>query len=343
MQLNTDPMKIQRFLFFLALLLAAEFAFAQTAGPMSRISVKGNQFVTADGKPVVFRGLNTSDPDKLDAGGHWDETYFREMKNWGANIVRFPVHPSAWRKRGQDEYLKLLDKGVALAAANDMYVIIDWHTIGNLKTEMYQNPMYETTRKETYEFWRTMAKHYKDNTTVAFFELFNEPTVIRGELGSCTWAEWKAMMEEIILIIRATGNQTVPLVAGFNWAYDLTEIAKDPINAPGIGYVSHPYPQKRDKPWEDKWTGDWGFVAEKYPLILTEIGFCGPDDRGAHVPVISDESYGDAITKYTKERGISWVAWVFDPQWSPMLFSDWNFTPTRQGKYFKKALTEGKQ
>lgn len=264
------------------------------------------------------------------------------MKNWGANLVRFPVHPTAWRKRGKEEYLKLLDKGVALAQEMGMYVIIDWHSIGNLRTEMYQDPMYETTMKETFEFWRTMSKHYKDNATVAFFELFNEPTLYQGQLGTCTWEQWKEIMEEAITIIRAHDCQAIPLVAGFNWAYDLSPVEFKPIEAEGIAYVSHPYPQKREKPWEDKWTKDWGFVAERYPLILTEIGFCGPDDKGAHVPVISDESYGDAITAYCSDRGISYVVWVFDPNWSPMLFSDWSFETTRFGKYFKKAMQEAK-
>lgn len=308
------------------------------ANDLSRISVKENQFITADGKPIVFRGLDTSDPDKLERNGHWNKEYFEAMKSWGANIVRFPVHPRAWRAHGKDNYIKLLDQGIQWAKELGLYVIIDWHSIGNLRTEMYQNDMYETTQKETFEFWRTMAKQYKDNTTVAFFELFNEPTVINGQLGTCTWTQWKELAEEMITIIRAHGTKTVPLVAGFNWAYDLTPVATDPINAEGIGYVSHPYPMKRNKPWENQWTKDWGFVAEKYPLILTEIGFCGADDRGAHIPVISDESYGDAITKYCSDKGISYTVWVFDPDWSPMLFTDWNYTPSRQGRYFKNAL-----
>jgi aryl-phospho-beta-D-glucosidase BglC (GH1 family) len=286
----------------------------------------------------VFKGLNSSDPDKLVRDGHWNKEYFDEMKRWGANIVRFPVHPTAWRKYAPSDYMALLDQGIQWATELQLYVIIDWHSIGNLKSEMFQSPGYETTRKETFEFWRTMAKRYKDNATVAFFELFNEPTVFNGQLGVCSWQDWKAINEEMITIIRAHGAKTIPLVAGFNWAYDLTPVAKDPINAEGIAYVSHPYPMKREKPWEEKWTNDWGFVAEKYPLLLTEIGFCGADDKGAHIPVISDESYGDAITKYCAEKGISYVVWVFDPNWSPMLFSDWNFTPTRQGRYFKKAL-----
>jgi hypothetical protein len=314
-------------------------AFAQTR-ELSRISVKGNAFVTSDGKPVVFRGLDTSDPDKLERDGHWNKAYFEEMKRWGANITRFPVHPKAWRERGEENYIRLLDQGVQWANEVGMYAIIDWHSIGNLRTEKFQRDIYETTKEETFAFWKSMASHFKDNTTVAFFELFNEPTVMNGQLGTCTWVQWKDMMEELIGVIRENGSTTVPLAAGFNWAYDLTPVATDPINAEGIGYVSHPYPMKRQKPWEDQWTRDWGFVAEKYPLILTEIGFCGPDDRGAHVPVISDESYGDAITKYCGERGISYTVWVFDPNWSPMLFTDWNFTPSRQGRYFKNALQQ---
>lgn len=326
-------------LFFLFLLYVGN-AHAQTPTQLSQVMVQANTFVTDNGEAVVFRGLNTSDPDKLEKDGRWNRTYFEEMKNWGANIVRFPVHPRAWRARGKEEYLKLLDRGVALAAEQEMYVIIDWHSIGNLKNEMYQSESYETTIKETFEFWRTMSDHYQGNTTVAFFELFNEPTLISNKLGTCSWEQWKEIMEEVIIIIRANGSEAIPLVAGFNWAYDLTEVAENPIEAEGIAYVSHPYPQKRDKPWKEKWTGDWGFVAEKYPLILTEVGFSGPEEKGAHVPVISDESYGEAITEYCNERGISYVVWVFDPHWAPRLFSDWNYTPTRHGHFFKKALQQ---
>src|SRR5690606_9010086 len=114
---------------------------------LSRVSVKGNKFVTADGKTIVFRGLDTSDPNKLEKEGHWEKGYFQEMKNWGANIVRFPVHPVAWRERGKENYLKLLDQGIAWAKELGMYVIIDWHSIGNLRTEMYQSDIYETTEK----------------------------------------------------------------------------------------------------------------------------------------------------------------------------------------------------
>jgi hypothetical protein len=44
---------------------------------------------------------------------------------------------------------------------------------------------------------------------------------MNGQLGICSWQDWKAMNEEMILIIRAHGTRAIPLVAGFNWAYDL--------------------------------------------------------------------------------------------------------------------------
>jgi endoglucanase len=302
---------------------------------LSRLSVSGNQFVNAEGEKVVLRGFNTSDPDKLANDGHWNLEYFQEIADWGATVVRFPVHPSRLRNRGQAEYLKLLDQGIDWAGQLGMYVIIDWHSIGNLRSELYQHPMYDTDQTETFRFWTLMAKRYGGNPTVAFYELFNEPTTYRGQLGTCSWEQWKAIMEETIIIIRAHGGEGIPLVAGFNWAYDLTPMKFSPIAAENIGYVAHPYPQKREAPWVEEWTADWGFIKDHYPLVLTEIGFVKADEEGAHVPVIGDETYGDAITKYCDERDISYLPWVFDPDWDPGLISDWAFTPTRHGRYFK--------
>ncbi|WP_197062539.1 glycoside hydrolase family 5 protein [Muricauda sp. MAR_2010_75] len=305
---------------------------------MGRISVDGNNFVTEDGKTIVFRGMSSSDPDKLEKDGLWNKSYFQEIKRWGANLVRFPIHPARVRERGEEEYLQLLDEGIRWASEEGLYVIIDWHSIGNLKTGIYLADMYDTDMKETFNFWRTIAVRYGENPIVAFYELYNEPTTFNNRFGTVTWEEWKKINKEIITIIRANGGKGIPLMAGFNWAYDLTPVKFSPLDVEGIGYVSHPYPQKREKPWEEKWTMDWGFVKKNYPVILTEMGFSGPEDPGAHIPVISDESYGDAITNYCDERGISYVVWVFDKQWAPRLYTDDSYTPSRQGKYFKKKL-----
>ncbi|MEW2920584.1 cellulase family glycosylhydrolase [Muricauda sp. ANG21] len=307
-------------------------------GGLDRISVKGNSFVNQKGDTLVFRGMSTSDPDKLELDGLWNKNYFNEIKDWGANLIRFPIHPSRVRNRGFQEYLKLLDDGIKWAGELGVYVVLDWHSIGNIETGIYLLDMYDTTKKETYNFWKVMAERHGKNNTVAFYEIFNEPTTNDNRYGALDWDSWKGFNKEVITIIRANGGEGIPLVAGFNWAYDLTPVKWSPLEMEGIGYVSHPYPQKREKPWEEKWTNDWGFVKDNYPLILTEMGFCGPEDPGAHIPVISDESYGISITDYCDARQISYLVWVFDMEWAPNMFTDRKFTPSRQGKFFKEKF-----
>lgn len=306
---------------------------------MSKISVDGNRFVNEEGETVVFRGVSTADPYALEERGVWGREYFEEIAAWNANVVRIPVHPVWWREKGEDAFLAMLDDAVRWSAELGMYVIIDWHSIGNPLTNVYHRPIYLTDQGETFRFWYAVAERYKDNPTVACYELWNEPTNREGRMGRLPWSEYKQYMEDLIYMIRKIDPGAIPLVAGFNWGYDLSAVRQDPIEFEGVGYVAHPYPQKREQPWEPKWQEDWGFVAEKYPLVCTEFGFMSEDGPGAHIPVIGDEEYGEALISFFEERGISWTAWVFDAQWSPQLISDWeNYTPTRQGKFFKEKM-----
>lgn len=302
------------------------------AKSLPRIMVRGNKFVTDDGKSVLFRGLSISDPDKIERQGHWNKAHFENVKKTGAMIVRIPVHPVAWRERTPEKYLELLDQAVEWCTDLGMYIIIDWHSIGNLGMELFQDPMYNTTKTETYEFWRSISRHFTGNNTVAFYELFNEPTIYRGELGSLPWSEWKKINENMISLIRAYDRETIPLVAGLDWAYDLSPLRDDPINAEGIAYVTHPYAFKRGQPWEPRWEENFGFAADYVPVVATEFGL--------HTEMSSPDyqDYGNRIIKYLESRGISWMCWSYDPEWWPQLLGSWNYELTEGGEFFKKAM-----
>lgn len=291
------------------------------------ISVKGNQFVDPQGNTILFRGLSISDPDKIESQGHWNREHFVKVKEMGARIVRIPIHPIAWRGRTPAAYLKLLDQAVEWCTDLGLYIDLDWHSIGNLTTGLFQDPMYDTSLQETYNFWRTMARHYAGHDTVAMYELFNEPTTFRGQLGPVDWAEWKKIQETLIGIIRAYNPQAVVLVAGFDWAYDLTPMREAPIAAEGIGYVVHPYANKRTQPWEPKWDEDFGFAAAKYPVVATEFG-----------GFPEGQPYGPAIFEYLERKGISWMVWCFDPQWGPTLLKDWEYHLTPSGEFASRML-----
>ncbi|MGA2483249.1 MAG: cellulase family glycosylhydrolase [Candidatus Acidiferrales bacterium] len=298
------------------------------------ISVRGNRFVDPAGNPVLFRGVSIGDPDKIESQGHWNKELFVKVRQMGARLVRIPVHPIAWRERTPQNYLELLDQAVEWCTEQGMYVDLDWHSIGNLKTGLFENPMYVTSLEETSQFWRIAARHFAGNNTVAFFELFNEPALRSDQFGRMSWDEWKKINEDLIALVRSYDRQAIPLVAGFDWAYDLSPLRINPIEAEGIGYVAHPYPMKRPRPWEMKWEEDFGFAAGRYPVIATEIGYL--IRKGSEA---SDSEYGPAITKYLEGRGISWLAWVYDPEWGPPLIKSWDtYELTEPGVFFSQAM-----
>ncbi len=335
----------------LALLLASSAASAQTyhwwnqpyvprppANPSAKklplISVKGNQFVDPQGNAVLFRGVAVADPDKLASQGHWNKELFVQVKQMGARVVRIPVHPIAWRERTPKETLRLLDQAVEWCTELELYIDLDWHSIGNLKAGLFQDPNYDTSIEETNNFWRTAAEHFAGNNTVAFFELFNEPTLFSGRLGRMSWGEWKKINEDLIALIRAYDQEKIPLVAGLDWAYDLTPLHIEPIAAERIAYTVHPYAHKRSQPWEPKWEEDFGFAAANYPVVATEFGF-NAGERGTG----EKNEYGKAIVKYLEGKRISWICWLFDPDWGPSLLRSWDgYALSESGEFFKGAM-----
>jgi len=304
------------------------------------IKVAKNKFVNANGDTILFRGVSIADPDNLEQRGYWNKNLFIKVKEMGATVVRIPIHPVPWRMRTPAKYLALLDSAVTWSTELGIYVMIDWHSIGNLSMELFQDPMYNTTKKETYEFWRLIAAHFKGHNTPAFYEIFNEPATWDGKLGQCKWSDWKKINEDIIHLIRAYDEEKIPLVAGLDWAYDLTPLHNEPVEAEGIGYVVHPYAHKRQKPWEMKWEESFGFAAEKYPVVATEFGFViGKGQWGAE----ENFDYGNAIINFLEEKKISWVCWIFDPLWTPNLLQSWEkFRLSESGEFFKKAM-QGKR
>ncbi len=298
------------------------------------IKVKGNRFVNSNGDTVVFHGLAIADPGKILMDGQWNKTIFEKAKALGTMIIRIPVHPVSWRELTPKKYLKLLDQAVRWCTELKMYIDIDWHSIGNLEEGLFQNPMYVTSLTGTYNFWRTIASHFRGVNTVVFYELFNEPTTYRGQLGNITWDKWKRINENLIKLIRAYDKTKIPLVAGFDWAYDLTPLHEEPIDAEGIGYSVHPYPHKRTPPYIPKWEEDFGFAANKYPVVATEMGFTLPSDS-------ANIAYGKTIIKYFKEKGMSWIWWVFDPNWTPNMIKSWkSYKLTISGKFYEEAAKD---
>lgn len=299
------------------------------------ITIQGNKFVNEQGSRVLFKGVAIAEIHKIVGDGHWNRNHFHAVKKWGANIVRIPIHPGKFRKLGTEKYLQLLDQAIGWCEEYEMYVIIDWHSIGNLKSEKFESSDKTTSMKETLLFWDLISNRYAENPTVAFYEIFNEPARTYEGYGKCTWLQWKLMVEKIIDTIRANDKRTITLVAGFDWGYDLREAGEDPVSRDNIAYVAHPYPGKSEPPREPHWEEHFGFMTSRYPVFVTETSFCY---QGEHY-VDADGSFRDGILKYLDKKQISWCAWVFDPDWSPPLIDSYDYAPSKPGSFFRDAMS----
>ena len=146
------------------------------------VKVEGNKFIAPDGSELVFRGLCFSDPVKLVSEEQWNERYFAEAADWGANVVRFAVHPTNLNRMGWEETFSAMDQGIEWAKKQGLYVIIDWHSIGNLKDAKYTNPMYDTDLEETLK--AGTGKESVDEITNTFKDFYakkNKLFIVEGQ------------------------------------------------------------------------------------------------------------------------------------------------------------------
>lgn len=311
------------------------------------LKVAGNQIVSLDGQPVWLQGLSV-DSMQWGPGERVLWTTHVAIDEWKANIIRLAIDDKRWSAtdKAGDAYRKLVDDAAAFCAGRGTYLIIDYHGFG-------------APRDRHIPFWKSIAERYKNNPAV-LFELFNEP-------HSISWQLWRdggdlrkdkhndvnpsenqqkdadtnsPGMQALVDAVRSTGARNLILAAGLDWGYDLSGVAEgfalnDP-NGNGIVYVSHIYPWKRD------WQGKVLRVAEKHPVIITEVG-CPPDyssfkfiPEPQRYPL---DGWAQDVLGLIQKHKLHWTGFSFHPGCAPQVISDWSYTPTPYwGVYVKDAL-----
>lgn len=189
---------------------------------VGHLSVKGTFLVNEKGEEVVLKGVSF--------GWHnwWPRFYnasaVKTLKeDWNCTLIRaaMGVEPEGAYLTDPEKALNCITTVVDAAIANDMYVIIDWHSHG-LHTQ------------EAKVFFRQMAVRYKGIPNV-IYEVFNEPV-------NDTWDEVKKYAEDVIGVIRAVDKEALILVGSPHWDQDIHLAADNPLeNAHNIMYTLHFY------------------------------------------------------------------------------------------------------
>lgn len=282
------------FAFFL--FLFATDATAQEAPPFGStpvtthgaLSVSGTKIIDQYGRAVSFAGNSFS----------WSNTYWGAeefynadvvnwlQEDWGSTILRVAL--------GVDEVSGYLDfpeanlnrvKTVIDAAiANDMYVIIDWHS--------YEAHNY---RPEAIAFFQQMALEYGDKPHL-IYEIYNEPVHV-------SWADTvKPYAEAIISAIREIDPDNMIIVGTPTWSQDVDIASLDPITGfDNIAYTLHFYAATHGDALRQK---AQTAINNGLPLFVTEWGTV---EATADGPVDPEET--DLWIDFLEQNHISHCNW----------------------------------
>jgi len=321
---------------------------------------------------VAAQGWDPADP----WGG--DAPNFDAIKTWKSNTVRLPLNEASWlgytcvdatgASRDPDpghNYRATVEKAVADATAAGLYVILDlhWSAPKNF-CPLAQNPMAD--KDNSIDFWTSIAGTFKAYPNV-MFELFNEPYFYWLASGETDWNVWlnggtitayvtgdgskytvnytweTAGMQQMLDAIRQTGATNVILVAGVNWAQDLsqwnTHMPIDPQKQ--MGAVWHAYPNSGTvgdpqaalpKFGRVAYTWTKSVLTAGYPVFITEFG-----DHNA--PGTVGSPFVSNLLPWADANGASYTGWTWDPWSEPdnVLIKDHAGTPTDGYGVYTKA------
>lgn len=277
-------------LFKLFLLVALLPLAAQNASAVEPLSVSGNK-VFAGGKPASFAGNSLF----WSNNGWGGEKFYTAgtvawlKKDWKSTVVRAAMGVDEGGGYLQDPVgNKAKVKAVVDAAiANDMYVIIDWHTH---HAEQYQ--------AQSIAFFQEMARAYSNSPNV-IFEIYNEPLQV-------SWSNViKPYATAVIAAIRAIAPNNLIIVGTPQWSQKVDEASRDPITGyKNIAYTLHFYAGSHGQ-----YLRDWASTAMSngIALFVTEWGSVDASGDGG---VNAAET--NLWVNFMKANGISNANWALN-------------------------------
>ncbi|WP_448616168.1 glycoside hydrolase family 5 protein [Modestobacter sp. URMC 112] len=304
-------------------------------GPITALSVQGNQVIDQDGDPVRLLGFNVSGTEYacIEGWGIFDGPDSRgtrglpamvdRMARWtGANTVRVPLNEQCWlgigvrQANGGARYQAAIRNYVQLLRDRGFVVVLDLHrSAPGTARSVQQEQMPD--RDHSLDFWREVATAYREDTGVVF-DAFNEPWPFGESSSQRAWECWRdggceltsqnggqtytaAGMDEIVRTIRSTGAANVIALGGIHWAEVLDRwlefVPDDPRGNLIASFHNYSYNRYcRDLACYDTVLAE---VVAEVPLFAGEVG----PDTGDRVREPGEECPADDIqgTEFSDE------------------------------------------
>ena len=268
-------------------------------------NIVGTPPITTQGNQVLFGGQHGSIAGMsmfwssfvADGGKFYTSAVVQTLKNdWKAKLVR-----AAMGVEGPTGYLSdptsnlnRVKTVVDAAIANDMYVIIDWHTHNA-----------EDFQPQAITFFQDMARTY-GNTNNVIYEIYNEPdcptgTAMCGWDNKTSWAEIKDYAQEVIAAIRAIDSDNLIIVGTPFYSQFVDEASESPINDVNVAYTLHFYAASHKGQERNR-----AITALKngIPLFVTEWGTVSASGDGA-----MDVAESNTWMQFLYDNNISHANW----------------------------------
>lgn len=251
--------------------------------------VQGNK-VTANGQPANLAGMSLFWSNT----GWGGEKYYNAQtvawlkSDWKANLVRVAVGVEADGGLLTDSTNKSRATAVIDAAiANNMYVIIDWHT-----------HTAEANKAAAITFFKEMATKYGNYNNV-IYEVYNEPLQV-------SWSNViKPYATDVIKEIRAIDPDNLIIVGTPSWSQDVDVASQDKITAySNIAYTLHFYAGTHKQFLRDK---AQTALNNGIALFVTEWGSVNADGDGG-----VDTAETATWLNFLKTNGISHANWALN-------------------------------
>ena len=255
---------------------------------LPRLKVNGTKLCNESGEAVQLRGIST-------LGFRFPEYITKESfetfrDEWNVNTIRLAMYtdePGGYCTDGDKEALKnIMKKGVEIATALDMYVIVDWHILYDKSPMVYKD--------EAIRFFDEMAPLFADHTNV-IYEICNEPQ-------ESPFAEViRPYALEVIPVIRKHDADALIIVGTDNWSQDVDDVIGQEIDDPNTMYALHFYAATHQEKLFNK--------ARKaldagVPIFISECSICDASGDG-----VIDRDWGKTWIDFADENCISYIIW----------------------------------
>lgn len=223
-------------------------AIQNTALP--RLQVVGNKIKTANTSPqtIVLKGFNFTNNYYMDhvvypsaPCDYAIENDVKRIAGWKANSIRLVLRwdyftdtngafsPANYKSLGYS----LIDQYIKWGQKYGVYIILDLHIVPE-DVDFGDNTIWSNTaaRQKFLELWWNIAKHYRNNNTIAGYDVFNEPQPYNKD-------DWWTLAQDAVNNIRLTGDQHIVFVE----APTTTDLmfGNQPLVGKNIVYSFHSY------------------------------------------------------------------------------------------------------